>query len=136
MMGGATTERDLVIRFKEADTALRAAKEAKEQAEKDKDKAEDKLVEYLVANHAEQSARYEGIGYAKRMKPRCFASCLKENQETLFDYLKKQGREDLVKMGVAAPSLSSFVKELFENGEAVPDFINYYHQPSIKIYGK
>jgi hypothetical protein len=128
------TERDLV-------QALKAAREKKEEMElklkaaKDAEmKAEAALIELLEANSADATAHYEGVGHFKLMKPRLYASVKKENEDKLFAFLEEIGREDLVKTVVPAPTLSTFVKERMENGEAVPEFVEYYLKQSLRLF--
>ena len=128
------TERDLVVRFKEARDKRDKAKEAQENAQKELDKAEHALVEYLDAKQAETTSKFESLGYARKLKPRLFASCNKEHQEELFAFLKKLEREDLIKPTVAAPSLSSFVSECVKDGIQIPEFISIYYKQSIGFY--
>ena len=88
----------------------------------------------MESNSAVATAKYEGIGYAQIQKPRLYASCKEENMERLFEFLKEQGREDLIKTTVLPQSLSSFTSECIETGAEVPEFVSYYLKPSIRLY--
>jgi hypothetical protein len=109
-------------------------KEALKQAQEEFEQEESRLIEFLEANSAISTAKYEGIGYAQIQKPRLYASCRQEDMDRLFDFLKEQDREDLIKTTVMPQSLSSFTKERIEEGLEVPEFINYYLKPSIRLY--
>lgn len=133
-MAGNRTERDMVMDLRLAKERLDAAKEEKAEAQKAFDKVEAELAEHLTTLGAESTASYDGVGYAKMNKPRLYASCLKENEEALKDYLRKQGREDLVRETVAAPALSAYAAELIAEGKEVPPIINYYLKTNVRIY--
>jgi len=90
--------------------------------------------EFLEANGAVSTAKYEGMGYAQIQKPKLYASCRQENMDRLFDFLKEQKREDLIKTTVMPQTLSSFTKECIEGGVEVPEFISYYLKPTIRLY--
>ena len=127
-------ERDLLSRFKCAKERRDQMKEALKLAQEEFEKEESRLIEFLEANSAISTAKYEGIGYAQIQKPRLYASCRQEDMNRLFDFLKEQDREDLIKTTVMPQSLSSFTKERIEEGLEVPEFINYYLKPSIRLY--
>ena len=128
------TERELLVRFKCAKGRRDEVKEALERAQEEYDHAESRLIEFLEANGAISTAKYEGMGYAQIQKPRLYASCRQENMDLLFDFLKDQQREDLIKTTVMPQSLSSFTKECIEAGIEVPEFITYYLKPTVRLY--
>jgi len=127
-------ERDLLVVFKAARKELDAFKDQLKDAQKRYDEAETAMVEHLVANQAEATGKYDGIGYAKLMKPRVYASCLAENLDKLKAYLVEHDRADLIKEVVAAPSLSAYVGELVEAGKPIPDLISYYLKQGVRLY--
>jgi len=128
------SERDLVIQFKSAKEKRDALKEALKQAQEEFDKTEFAVIEFLEANSAVSTAKYEGLGYVQIQKPRLYASCKEDNLPGLFDFLKKQGREDLIKTTVLPQTLSSFTSECIESGVEVPECISYYLKPSVRLY--
>jgi len=128
------TERDLVLQFKCAKEKREALKDELKQAQEEYEKAEFAVIEYLESNSAVSTAKYEGLGYAQIQKPRLYASCKEENLQELFDFLKDQGREDLIKTTVLPQSLSSFTSECIENGDEIPECISYYLKPSLRLY--
>lgn len=128
------TEKNLLYKLKTAKARRESCKEAFEKAKHDYDIAEQDLLDHLEGLEATATAKYEDLGYAMIPKPRLYASCNAENQESLFEFLKEQGREDLIKVSVNAQSLSSFTKEQIEEGGYIPEFINYYLKSSIRLY--
>jgi hypothetical protein len=133
-MPGKDTERELLSQFKCARKRREDVKAALDQAQEEYEKAESRLIEFLEANGAISTAKYEGMGYAQIQKPRLYASCRQENMDRLFDFLKEQQREDLIKTTVMPQSLSGFTKECIEGGVEVPEFINYYLKPTVRLY--
>jgi len=128
------TERDLVLQFKCAKEKRDALKEGLKQAQEEYEKIEFGLIEFLESNSAISTAKYEGIGYVQIQKPRLYASCKEENLQDLFDFLKDQCREDLIKTTVAPQSLSTFMSERIESGEEIPECVSYYLKPSVRLY--
>jgi len=129
-----TTERDLVLRFKSVKEKRDALKEELKQAQEEYEKTEFVLIEFLESNSAISTAKYEGVGYVQIQKPRLYANCKEENMQALFDFLKDQGREELIKTTVLPQSLSSFTSECIENGVDIPECVNYYLKPSLRLY--
>ena len=129
-----SNERDLVLQFKCAKEKRDALKEGLKQAQEEYEKIEFGLIEFLESNSAISTAKYEGIGYVQIQKPRLYASCKEENLQDLFDFLKDQRREDLIKTTVASQSLSTFMSERIESGEEIPECVSYYLKPSVRLY--
>ncbi len=127
-------EKDLLCRFKCAKERRNQMKEALKQVQEDYEQVESQLIEFLEANSAISTAKYEGVGYAQIQKPRLYASCRQENMDNLFKFLQQHNREDLIKTTVMSQTLSSFTKECIEEGVEIPEFINYYLKPTIRLY--
>ena len=127
-------ERELLCRFKCAKERRNQMKEALKQAQEEYEQVESQLIEFLETNSAISTAKYEGVGYAQIQKPRLYASCRQENMDNLFKFLEQHNREDLIKTTVMSQTLSSFTKECIEEGVEIPEFINYYLKPTIRLY--
>lgn len=127
-------ERDLVLQFKHAKERRDHLKDVLKDAQSEYERAESALIEFMESHSAVSTAKYEGLGYAQIQKPRLYANCRQENVEKLFEFLRQQDREDLIKTTVMPQSLSSFTSECIENGIEIPEFISYYLKPSIRLY--
>ena len=129
------TERDLLLAYKAAKQERDIAKDALKAAQEKYDGAETKLIEHLEGTGAASTAKYDGIGYAQLCKPRVYASCVKENEERLKTYLRDKGRADLIKETISPQTLSAFVAELIDNGQALPtDIVSYYLKQNVRMY--
>lgn len=127
------TEKELLLALKKArEEKLSTAEDAK-RASEEYNKAESRLVEYLEAQEATRTRKYDGVGYATLMKPRLFASCNKENEPMLFEFLKNISREDMITPTVNRASLSALLGERLENGEAIPECVQYFFKQAIRI---
>lgn len=124
-------ERDLVLEYTKAKEEVEALEEALKKAKDRFDKAQGKLVEELQTKGASQTAKYDGLGRITILKPLIGARC--ENEEKLFDYLKQIARDDLMKVTVHHKTLSSFVKEMLDGGQEIPDFIEYWFKHSTRL---
>lgn len=131
----AANERELMIKFSDAKKRKDEAKLELENANAEYEQIEAALIEALQARNAESTAKYEGIGFVSLVKPRLYARFDKENEERVFEFLKQEGREDLVKNTVNTQSLSGYIGERLEAGLSFPDFIKYYLKPSVRFYG-
>lgn len=128
------SERDLVIRFRNAKDKRDKLKTALTKAQQEFDEAGNDLIETLQAQDKKSTAKFEGIGSCGLVKPRLYARFDKENESDVFEYLREEGREDLIKETVNSQSLSSFVKERLEEGQTVTEKINYYLQTTARFY--
>lgn len=129
-------EQELVSQYKAQNEAVKELEAKLKEADKALEETKAKLTELMQAQGKERTATYEGVGYVSLIKPKVRANCLEEFKPNLFEYLRYIGREDLVKETVNPQSLSSFVKEKLENGDSLPEFINYYLEPQIRFYSK
>lgn len=130
-----TTERDLVVAFRDARQKLDSIKEQEAAASAEYSKAESALLDHLEATQAMATARYEGVGYVKLNKPRLYASVKQEDLPTLIEFVTAEGRNDLVKQVINPQTLSSYVSERIEQGLEVPPGVVYFLKPQLRIYG-
>ena len=129
-----SVERDLVLKFKHAKERRDHLKNVLKDAQAEYERAESALLEFMESHSTVSTAKYEGLGYAQIQKPRLYANCKQENLEKLFEFLRQQDRDDLIKTTVVPQSLSSFASECIEDGIEIPEFISYYLKPSIRLY--
>lgn len=127
-------EKELLLKLKDAKEKRDALKESLKTAQGEYDKAEFDLIEFLEANSAVATAKYEGLGYAQLQKPRLYASCREESMPDLIEFLESEGRGDLVKTTVMPQTLSGFTSERIAEGLDVPEFISYYLKSSLRLY--
>lgn len=132
-MENVIDERELLCQFREARQKREILEEALKAAESSLMRIESQLIESLQSRGAESTAKYEGVGRALLLKPRLYASYRKESEESVFDFLRKEGREEMIKPTVHSQSLSSFVREKFEQGQPIPEFISYYLKQSVRF---
>lgn len=128
------TEKQLVENFKEKFEEVNSLDEKLKKAKKQLDAIKFKLLDMFDAAGTERTASYEDVGFVTRMKPRLLASCREENKPALFEFLKEEGRCDMIKQTVHPSSLSSFVGELIENGHEVPEIIPYILKSQVRLY--
>ena len=127
-------EYDLVVKFRDARARLQSLKDEAKAAQKEFDEIERKLIEKLNDEGKDATARFEGLGYVGVHKPSIFASYAPDNKDALFSYLRKKKRQDLIQEVVNARSLSTYVKELLDNNQEVPDCISYYMKQTARFY--
>lgn len=128
-----SNEKELVFSYRLAKHKVAELEEALKAAKASEMSLEHEIIEHLEEIGADATAEYEGVT-VKLQKPRLFASYLKENEERVFEFAKKEGREDLIKPTIHPSSLSSWVKERIESGLNVPEFLSYYLKPIVRIY--
>ncbi len=133
-MPASDREKELLLRLKKAKSKRDMLKQECKQAQDDYDRLESELITLLEDQQAVATAKYEGLGYAQLQTPRLYANCRKDDMDKLFVFLKEQQREDLIKTTVMSQSLSTFAKECIENGNELPEFINYYLKPQLRLY--
>jgi len=128
-----TTEKELVYEYRQAiEVQGNLSKELKIATEV-VNRLESSLMEMMEDHDKSSTAQYEGVGKVVIRKPQLYANVLAENQDKLFGFLRDKDRQDMIKTKVSGGSLSSMVREMIGNGESIPEFINYYLKPIIKL---
>lgn len=107
-----------------------------EQSKAQLEKLKQEILERMEAEGIDRTATFEGIGFVTRMKPRLYASISEENKPFVFEAVRSMGREDLIKEVINPQTLSAFVSECLENGQAIPEGVSYILKPNIRLYSK
>ncbi len=129
----AKSEFDLVIMLRDARN-LQAEVELKlQEVNQSVNAIESILIELLEAQNKDKTAVYEGVGSCTKLKPRLYARFDKDNEEQIFQFLRTEKRDDLIKESVHAGSLSSYVKERLGEGKPIPEIIKYIFVPSLRF---
>lgn len=95
--------------------------------------AKEKLTDHLHQQGADRSRTYEGIGFVSLYadtRPRC----PDELKPDFYQWLRDQGRDDLIKENVHWMSLKNFVDETMTAGGDLPDYLELNGQVSVKLY--
>jgi hypothetical protein len=127
-------ERDLVSQYKVAKEQKAELEDRLKLANEILAGTETRLIEFLEAKSAVATASYEGLGYVQIQKPRLYASYKQDDIEQLGKFLRDNHREDLLGVRVMPSSLASFAGELLDKGIAIPEFINFYFKPQLRLY--
>lgn len=129
-------EKTLVMKFKEFKEKVSFHDNEKKEAQKELDNIERELLELLQVEEKESTARYEGLGFVSQNSPVVRANCRKENISQLFEFLRSEGRQDLIKENVHPQALSSYVTEMLAAGKEPPEFISYFLQTKLRFYAR
>lgn len=128
------TEKELVVEFSATKEALDSVKEKEKELNIKLESLKLKISELMEAQNKDRTASYEGVGFISAEKPKIRARYKKENETLVFTELEKIGRADLIKQSIHPSSLASFVGECLELNHSIPQGIDYYLQPQLKLY--
>lgn len=132
-------ERQLVEKFIKVSAEIKISSSILNEKKKELEQVEADLMELLDDQGKKSSARYVGVGFVTCVEPVPRASVISGREEELFAYLRKIGREDMVKTTVHAGSLSVLVKECLKSiaegmDTEVPPGITYYMDRRLAPY--
>lgn len=94
--------------------------------------AENELVEYLSNRGQNRTGSYEGLG-SITIKEANKYSVLEENQPALFEYLKNQNLDGVIKQSIHHKTFDRICNELIEEGKALPEFVNVYNYTTVQV---
>ena len=129
-------ERELLTAFIRTKREYEELEEKKSEAYKQLESAKRELVEYLESSGKEKTAEYKDLGHATLLDPTPIGSYTKENEEIIFDFVRQQDREDIIRPTIHWKTLSSFIKESMENGVPFPEELKIYLKPNIRLLSK
>ena len=95
---------------------------------------ESQLISLLEDDGKSASAKYDGLGHVCIVEGAAFASIEKGRAEDVMDYVRKIGREDLIKTSIHSSSLSTFVRELLKMNEPLPPGVTFYKPKTLRVY--
>lgn len=96
-------------------------------------KAEDELLEYMLSHDIESTKVYEGYGVGRIDGHRVCPSIKKEDESLAFSEIREMGRGEIIKEGINAKTLESFISELLKTGKTIPAHVNYFLKPKIAL---
>ena len=128
-------EKQLLESYVNLKKEVEAAEDRAKYLRGEMDKAMLNLIDHLQDNGKDATARYDGLGYVMMVKPRVYASIAEGKETALFAYLRKHKRADLIRPTIHPKTLSSYVKELMDAGEKIPESVTYYLKPSVRYIG-
>lgn len=133
-------ERLLLKEYVSARTHYERLKEQTRKAKDLLDFNEEKLITFLQDVDKKDTGKHVGIGKVI-MKETTHASCLVEDKERLIDYLRAEGRDDMIREDVHHKTLESYVRQKksvdYVEQYGVwnePDFIKVYQKKSLALY--
>ncbi len=127
-------EKTLVSNYKKAKEKLTVKNKEAQEAKTDALKIEDELINLMVDKDIIRTAKYAGIGFVTLNKPKVRASCLEANKSKLFDFLRNEDRDDMIKESVTG--LDKFITGILAEGKNPPEFVNYYLQNNLTLTKK
>lgn len=127
-------ERDSLLRLKELRARRSELEDELKQVKNEYVTIESELIETLMSEGKEATARYEDAGYCVLMQPKVRASVNKEFEDEFKKYLESIGRADIIKETIHPQTLSAFVKGALEENDTLPEYVNYFLQPQIRMY--
>lgn len=129
-------EKELLAKLKEVALRKEELEDKLKEVNKEFAVAYSKLHQHLIDNGKECTSEYAGIGKVRLMPSETIASVKSGHMEELEAYLKQEDRLDLIKPTVHWKALSSFVNELMVDGRPLPNCIDVYSKPKLRMMFK
>lgn len=127
------SEFELVLQYRNAKEKREKIDDEFSKAKAEEEATKLEVIEYMNEANITKTAMFDGVGSISITKPQLFANVKKEDEADLFLFLTDKGRSDLIKETVNSKSLSSFVGELIDKGQTIPQFISYYLKPGVRL---
>ena len=128
------TEKQLIEKFIAQKKVVEDMTLELKESTKLRDDLEARLMQLLEVEGKAATAKYEGLGHCAIITGAAHASIQKGMADSVKDYLKSIGREDIVKETIAAASLSAFVRECLSQNKELPNGVTFYSPKWINFY--
>lgn len=79
-----------------------------------------------------KTIKFDDLGSVTLLAPTPRPKYEKENEQDVFDFVSKNGGNGLIKPTIHPSSFTSFIKELLEKGENLPEYIKVFYQPALR----
>jgi len=126
------TEEQLVRQYRSQKDLYDQLCHDKSEAELELKRIRAELVDHMIDRNIKATARYEGIGFAS-LVPDSRPKCPNEFKDDFHDWLRQQGREDIISHNVHWKTLKTFVNECLEMDEELPDYLETNGDMSIRL---
>lgn len=126
-------EKDLVSEFKQAKEEAENQKKLHSAAVEKFEQAQSRLVEYMEDSGVTSTAKYDGIGQVTLKAPVLSARFEPEDSEKVFEFLRGEGMDDVIKESVHHSTLSAFIAQKIRDGKAVPEFFRFSYRKIVQF---
>lgn len=83
-----------------------------------------------------KTVKFDDIGSVTLMAPKPRPSYEKELEDQVFQFVREQGGDAIIKPTIHPSTFSSFVGELLAKGIPMPEYLQIFYQPSLKFTPK
>lgn len=92
----------------------------------------ERLITYLSDRGQQRTGSYEGLGSISLKNFNTY-KVNEENQDSLFEYLKQNNLDGVIKQSIHHKTFDRICNELVEEGKALPDFVNVYNITTVQL---
>lgn len=126
-------EKDLLFEYKQAKEKCEDAKKHHSEAVLKFEEAQSRLVEHMEDSGITSTAKYDGIGQVTLKAPVLSARFEPEDSLKVFEFLRDEGLDDVIKETVHHSTLSSFIAQKIRDGQAVPEFFKFSYRKIVQF---
>ena len=130
-----TIEEELVSKFITTDQEHRRLTTQVNELKKKRAEVEAELIDLLNDENKKSSAKFKGIGHVTCMDPTVSNAYIEDGKEdVLFEFLRNDEREDLIKTSVHHTSLAAYINQKLKDGQEAPPGAGYILKQKLRCY--
>lgn len=126
-------EKELVVEYVQKRKAYKELKQRASEAYEQLNQITQKIIEYMEDTGATATAKYDGLGRLSLKSPQLYAKFEEEDRGAVFDFLRENGMDDVIKETVHHSTLSSFIAGLIKEGKPIPPFISTSYKKNLSF---
>lgn len=126
-------EKELVVEYSERRKRYEELKALASEANQKLNETTLKIIEYMEDIGSTSTSKYDGLGRITLCTPQLYAKFDEEKRDELFQFLRDNGMQDVIKESVHHSTLSSFVANLVKEGKPLPPFIETSYRKNVRF---
>lgn len=126
------TEKEILTRMRDLKFELAETEARQKQLKAEFDYYKFLVARMLVDQEAKTTTKFDDIGSVSLLAPLVRADIDKVQQEEAFDFVRKCGEPEIIKLSIHPQSLYGFVGRIIEQGIPIPKCISYWFEPSVR----
>lgn len=125
-------EKQLVEAYIKSNQVVENIENTLKEAKEARTYAQNALIEYLEARGQYKTGAYDGLG-SITLKTSNKYNVVEENQPALFEFLKENNLDGVIKKSIHHKTFDRICNELVEEGKALPEFVSVFNVTTVQV---
>jgi len=126
------TEKNILMRMRDVKAELAETEMRQKALKAEFDYYKNLVARMLIDQEAKTTTKFDDIGSVSLLAPLVRASIDKAQEEEAFEFVRECGEPEIIKLSIHPQTLYGFVGRVIEQGIAIPKYIDYWFEQSVR----